>query len=271
MKRNWQPARKEGTWKIRYYQVGYTCEKVKYRVPDQIAKNAELTRRHIARQERSPGQGMRQIQRTVNANFYRTSGWLLTLEYSDGQIARLKGKLPDGLSAEDTRAQMRQLVEHEAELWARRVRRARKQAGAEFKYFIVTSDLDGKTGEIVRWHHHVICDLDCLADAIAKWKHGEVDYEQLWDEPDHNDLVAYLLKQVQVKADEKRYTPSRNLIHPVPIREVTCRTDAELRVPAGCSLLERAAFSRFEPQYIRYTKPVGMIFEDEEVDERADE
>lgn len=258
MRRNWITPRMEGTWVIRYYQVGYTAEKIKYRISGAIAGNREKTRREIARQDRKPGQGIRQIQRTVNANFYRSGGYLLELTYSDAALERLSSAAPDG--------DITQAAQHEMELWMRRVRRERKKTDGQFKYWGITSAMDGRTGETARVHHHVIIDIDSLAECIGKWPYGTVEFKRLWDEPDHNDLVAYLLRQVSAGKNAKRYTPSRNLIHPKPLREITCHTDAELRLPRGCSLIHRAENSRFEPQYIRYILPAGYATPDEDLD-----
>lgn len=253
MERRWLPVRQEGTWKVRRYTVGQTVELIKFRVPDSIAQNREKTRREIARQERKAGQGLRAVCRMVNASFYRADGVLLELTYTDDAIGRMAERVRQ-LGLELTEDTLRDQAERELELWLRRVRRARGKGGACARYFAITSDRNGKTGEPARLHHHVIVDVDSAQVCAEKWRCGEVRAKRLWDEPDHNDLVAYLLRQVRAKRDEKRYKPSRNLIHPVPDYERTVHSDAELRVPAGCSLLERAENSRVEPQYVRYVK-----------------
>lgn len=253
----WVPARREGTWKVKCYTIGQTVEKIKFRVPEKIAGNREKVKREIARQERNGAQGLRGICRVVNANFYRTGGALLELTYTDAALAKMGQKIMERGQeiSEDT---LRAEAEREMGLWMRRVRRARAQGGARWKYWAVTADRDGKTGLPVRVHHHVIADPESVEECRKKWKLGKVFAETLWDEPDHNALVQYLLRQVRVGADGKRYTPSRNLVHPVPDYERTVHSDAELRVPVGCSLLERAENSRIEPQYIRYFRPFAM-------------
>lgn len=261
MQRNWIPRRQDGVWRIACYQVGLTAEKIKYRIPPQIANNREKTRREIARQERRQTQGQRAICRTVNASFYRDNGYLLELTLSDQGLEKLMDKLtPEA----NLRRQLRDALQHEMELWLRRARRARQKAGAELKYWGIVSQKDGKTGTPVRPHIHVIVDKDSLAECVRKWTLGSAEYKQLWDEPDHNDLVAYLLKQVEAGENEKRYTPSRNLIHPAPVWERTVYTDAELRLPAGCSLITRDEIRRGMPQYIRYILPMGARISDED-------
>ena len=87
-----------------------------------------------------------------------------------------------------------------------------------------------------------------------KWTAGGVHDDRLWDEPDHNDLVAYLLRQVRAGRDEKRYTPSRNLVQP-EMRERVVHSDAELAVPRGAKLICRDEMGYGAPQYIRYVLP----------------
>lgn len=272
MKRNWIPRRQEGVWRIACYQVGMTAEKIKYRIPTQIANNREKTRREIARQERRQTQGIRAICRTVNASFYRDNGYLLELTVSDAglqklmkkQEALLRARAQGGAGEENREKALRDAMQHEMELWLRRVKRERAKAGAQVKYWGVVSQKDGKTGLPARIHCHVIVDQDALAECVRKWTLGAVLHERLWDEPDHNDLVAYLLQQVEAGENEKRYTPSRNLTRPEPAWERTVYTDAELRLPAGCSLITRDEVRRGMPQYIRYILPMGQNIMDED-------
>lgn len=280
MKRNWVPRRQDGVWRIACYQVGMTAEKIKYRIPGKIANNKEQVRREVARQERRQTQGMRAICRAVNASFYREDGYLLELTVSDEGMEKLldrQGKILDASSrakgsahtSHELRMSMRDAMQHEMELWMRRVRRARQKAGADFRYWAVVSQKDGKTGLPARVHSHVIVDRDSLAEGVRKWTLGSVEYKSLWDEPDHNDLVAYLIKQVEAGENEKRYTPSRNLERPQPVWERTVYTDAELILPKGCSLITRDEIRRGMPQYIRYILPMGAEIADDDKGEEA--
>lgn len=284
MRRNWTPRRQEGTWRIACYQVGMTAEKIKYRIPGKIANNREKVRREIARQERRQTNGMRAICRTVNASFYRDNGYLIELTVSEkgmeklldrqGEILEAGSRAQGGAhTAQELRTAMRDAMQKELELWLRRVRRERTKAGAELRYWAIVSQKDGKTGMPARVHCHVIVDKDSIAECVRKWTIGSVEYKQLWDEPDHNDLVAYLIKQVDAGENEKRYTPSRNLERPQPVWERTVYTDAELILPKGCSLITRDEIRRGMPQYIRYILPFGARIDDADKggDENADE
>ena len=59
--------------------------------------------------------------------------------------------------------------------------------------------------------------------------------------------------------DEKKYKPSRNLVRPQPKCRVVW-SGAELRVPKGCELLYRTAYSgKRAGQYIRYALPFAPM------------
>ena len=57
------------------------------------------------------------------------------------------------------------LADHQGELFLRRVRNACTVAGVPFRYLFVTSDMDGKTGETARVHHHIIVNIEALRSA----------------------------------------------------------------------------------------------------------
>ena len=44
-----------------------------------------------------------------------------------------------------------------------------KALGIPFRYIPFTSDLDGKTGEVVRVHHHIIVNAEAAEIALEKW------------------------------------------------------------------------------------------------------
>jgi hypothetical protein len=248
--------REEGIWIIRTYRVGATGEKIKFKVPPKIARNREQIRRELQRQEKAEQKstsGLRAIARTVNASFYRTDGALVRWSYDDAALDRLAAGMPDGLTEDEQRNYLWDAAQHQMELGLRRARRALKQQGIDLRYWAVTSDRD-KNGEPCRLHHHIIINPEAEQVIRAKWTAGETHAERLWDEPDHNDLVAYLLRQVRAEKNEKRYTPSRNLLHPQPT-DRTVYSDAELAVPRGARLIERAEMGHGAPQYIRYVTP----------------
>ena len=134
-----------------------------------------------------------------------------------------------------------------------------KALGIPFRYIPFTSDLDGKTGEVVRVHHHIIVNAEAAEIALEKWSAGSTHREHLYDQVDQTPLAHYLLAQVRHRPNEKKYSPSRNLIVPQPKDRIAV-SGAELQVPRGGQLLLRAGWMPGMPQYIRYIVPeVGKI------------
>jgi len=240
-------------WIVRTYRVGQTGEKIKYSIPASIQKNKEQVRRHVNREEKKRSASIRGVARIVNANYYRRDGYLIGLDYSDHAYESLRSGGDDGISEQEKEDHIWDAADKQADLWLRRVRRECQKQGILFKYFKVTSDRN-ENGEPVRVHHHIIVNPEAVNACVKKWRHGGVNYKQLLDEPDHNALVEYLLRQVRHEKHEKRYTPSRNLVHPQP-KDRVVRSDAEVQVPRGGSLIIRDEHRKGAPQYIRYTMP----------------
>ena len=95
--------------------------------------------------------------------------------------------------------------------------------------------------------------------ALEKWSAGSTHREHLYDQVDQTPLAHYLLAQVRHRPNEKKYSPSRNLIVPQPKDRIAV-SGAELQVPRGGQLLLRAGWMPGMPQYIRYIVPeVGKI------------
>ena len=124
-----------------------------------------------------------------------------------------------------------------------------------FKYGVaVTSDMDGKTGELVRVHHHLVINKESLEIAMQKWSLGGVHYKPLSAQPDYTGVAEYFIKQTRKIKDAKKFVCSRNLVRPVP-KDRIVPSNAEIRVPAGGVLLHRSEFKPGRPQYIRYLMP----------------
>lgn len=253
-------SRGEGYWVIRTYKAGTVGEKIKYWVPGRKpSKSERRIKSDIKQQERNEASAEKRAARSLNANFPGDQGWLLELDYSPEGMAVVEKSVEDG--PEDQRMdRMFHAAHHQLRLWLRRVRRACKAAGVELRYALaITSDMDGKTGEVVRLHHHAVINLEAAEIALEQWTLGGTDRERLYDEVDHTGLAAYLLDQVRRLPDEKKYISSRNLIIPQPKDRVAVN-EAELAVPRGGQLLYRAGYRPGMPQYIRYILPeVGKI------------
>lgn len=229
-----------GYWVIRTYLAGMIGEKIKYWVPgEKPSRSKRRMASDIRQQQRNEASAEKRMARLVHANF--REGVLVRLSWGEEQLAAL----PEG-EDERFRAAHRAL-----RLWLRRARRACAAAGVELKYIALTSDVNGKTGELVRVHHHAILSREAADIALGKWTAGQTHREYLDGRPDKTELVKYLLGQVRRLPDEKKYIPSRNLTIPQPTDRIA-RSGAELLPPKGALLLRRSEWSPGMPQYIRY-------------------
>jgi hypothetical protein len=154
---------------------------------------------------------------------------------------------------------LRDVAHHQAKLFLRRMQRDFKASGIELKSILVTSDLDGDTGEVVRVHHHIIMPRAAFELCEKKWQFGFVDYQILRDQDDYTPLAVYLLRQVRRQPDAKKYTPSRNLKKP-EVRERIAKRQGPLKAPVKAKLLAASDFDATKGNhYIRYVldKPEG--------------
>jgi len=241
-----------GYWVIRTYKAGAVGEKIKYWVPGQKPSQSQRRlRSEIKKQQQNEAGAEKRMARQIHANF-TSEDFLIGLDYSAKGLSLVLAGLDeqaDRFLDESYHACRRQL-----RLWLKRVRRACAKAGIPFRYLAVTSDTNGKTGELVRLHHHVIVNREALAIALEKWTLGGTNHEHLYSVPDQSALAVYLLRQVRRLPDEKKYIPSRNLIVPQP-KDRIAQGGAELAVPRGGQLLHRNEWRPGRPQYIRYILP----------------
>lgn len=246
-----------GYWVIRTYKAGAVGEKIKYWVSGQRpGRSARHLRSEIRKQQQNEASAEKRMARAIHANF-TSRDFLIGLDYSEAGLHTALAAL-DG-AAEHFDDDAYHACHRQLRLWLRRVRRACRKAGVPFRYLAVTSDMNGKTGEQVRLHHHVIVNRAAADIAMEKWNLGGTHHEHLYDVVDQSALAVYLLHQVRRLPDEKKYIPSRNLVVPQP-RDRIARGGAELAVPRGGQLLHRSEWRPGRPQYIRYILPeVGRI------------
>lgn len=227
---------RKGYWVVRTYKAGGVVEKIKFFVEGE--RPSRSTRRHtteLKKQEWNEQNAVRRVARLIHLNFRRGEDFLLGLDYDDAH-----------LPADRAGAQ------HRLRCYLERVRRACKRAGIALRYICVSSDRDGRTGERVRLHHHVVINAEAVEIALQKWNEGSTYRSKLRRSRDMTQLAVYLLEQVQREEEgEKSYIPSRTLRQSEP-QDRICAGTAELQVPRGCVLCERAAFVIGRPQYIRY-------------------
>lgn len=239
---------RNGYYVTRTYESGGIGEKIRFWVPGERPSRSERRLSSELRKQRwNDGNAVRKLARTMQANFRPGKDLLIGLSYADRY-------LPADLAGAKKRARC----------WLERVRRACKAAGVELRYIVVTSDLDGQTGEVVRLHHHVVLNAEAAEITLGKWTEGETHCERLTRERDKTRLAKYLLEQVRrEEPEEKKYIPSRTLTRVLPKDRIT--SGAEVRVPKGCMLLERSEWVPGRPQYIRYLlAETGMTVGDRE-------
>lgn len=245
---------KEGYWVIRTYQAGRIGEKIKYWVPGKKpSRSQRRIKSDIRKQQQNENDATKRVARIINENF--CGGDVFdALTYSDDSYICMLDGMPDGLDEDTRRDFVYKQAEHELDLFLRRGRYACKKAGVEFKYFAITSDMDGETGETVRIHHHIIVSKEVKAIIRPLWNNGTIVKNAVWHEDDHFGLAKYLMDQVRRIPDAKKYKRSRNLVVPEP-KDRIALTGKEVQPPKGTSIIYRSTFIPGRPQYIRYVLP----------------
>lgn len=253
---------KDGYWVVRTYEAGQVGEKTKYFVlGDRTRRNRRKEESSIKKQEQNEYSAKKRLARLINANF--THGdILLGLDYSDASYKKLERSARkaapdyDSLPEDDQLRCIREAAAQEMVNYLRRVKRALEKEGRadELKYIAITSDMDGDTKETVRVHHHLIVPSSCEHIIRMKWGHGGTYCKPLSKQEDYLPIAEYLIAQVRVTLNAKKFVSSRNLIRPQPKDRIAV-SDAEIRVPRNCKLIQRAEYKRGAPQYIRYILP----------------
>ena len=253
---------KDGYWVVRTYEAGQVGEKTKYFVlGDRTRRNRRKEESSIKKQEQNEYSTKKRLARLINANF--THGdILLGIDYSNASYKKLERSARkaapdyDSLPEEDQLRCIREAAAQEMENYLRRVKRALEKEGRadELKYIAITSDMDGDTKETVRVHHHLIVPASCEHIVRMKWGRGGTYCKPLSKQEDYMPIAEYLIAQVRGALNAKKFVSSRNLIRPQPKDRIAV-SDAEIRVPRNCKLIQRAEYKRGAPQYIRYILP----------------
>ena len=236
-------------------------EETRYPVSVQSKKMTRRQKQRAAKKKgRAADNAERQAGRLLNNNFAEQDSVHILLTYSERGYKKLQARseslITDGMSERDA---IYKSAQRELENAVRRVRYVCK----DIKYFAVTSDMDGKSLEPVRVHHHVVIERDALELWREKWERMGICAErELYSvNGDLSAMATYMLKQVRYIPDAKRYTPSRNLTVPEASEpfEITHDPYDEITVPSGAQLLYRAQYVPGISQYVRYLAPVTWI------------
>lgn len=275
-----------GYWGTKTYHSGRIGEKVKFFVP--YARGRKVEKSTPEKIASNANNVTRTVARYINDNFRYGDGWL-ALTYDAKRYARMLTRAKRMMKENAELSEQDAIwfaAQHEGELLMDRVRREAKRQGLELRYLLTTSDLDSKTGEMVRIHHHLIVCKECAEIIKAKW--GAAEYadqerpewkDKLWNMTDYTPLAEYIMGQVRHISNAKRYTPSRNLIKRQPkTRRVI--SGARIRLPKGCELLYADPYTgKHDCQYIRYLLPpekwtgvwAGKSWEDVQEEDRPEE
>lgn len=241
-----------GYFVIRTYEAGAVGEKYKYFIPSEKGRrNERKMKANIRKQEQNDYAAEKRLARLINGNFGRDD-FFVGFDYGEESYKSLSENVSG--DEEERLFEIRKRAEAKANLCIRRARRKCEKAGIELKYILVTSDMDGDTGENVRVHHHLIVNGEAAEILFGEWKEGNVHKKPLRRQKDYTDLAEYLIRQARRSKNAKAYTRSRNLKVAKP-RDRVVPSGAEIRLPKGAELIYRREYSRSTPQYIRYILP----------------
>lgn len=228
---------------IRTYRSGSVVEESKFWVPSRvIPRGKRKASANPRKQDQNDRDSIKRLARIINCNFKPEDMWI-TLTYSPEGFPDLEKIDPN--EAADR-------AEHDLTLFLRRLKRGMEKIGLEWKIIALTSDMDGKTGELVRPHHHIIMPRAAYELCRDNWNMGTVDMQTLRHQDDFLSLAVYLIKQVRRKPDAKKWRCSRGLKKPKITERIVTRC-APLKNPAGTELVAEGPWDRDRGEhYIRY-------------------
>lgn len=270
---------KEGYFVIRTYEAGDVGEKTKFFVPGKRPENGKLSRRQknaVKKQEQNEYSSQKALARLINANF-KDGDLFLGLDYCEEGLEKIlawgreRGLPVDSKDEEEKQNAIWESAAHALDNALRRVKRWLEKQGLELKAIYCTSDMDGKTGELERVHHHLIVNAGVQEAFLSAWEKyglGKVSWKPLWENQiDRTPIAEYIIRQVRRIPDAKKFRSTRNLIRPVATNRIV-NTDNELLVPRGGKLIYRQEYQNradsredyrnYQPQYIRYITPKAL-------------
>lgn len=230
-------------------------ERTKFFVRSENPKG-ERAKRAAKKAAKRTDSAERQTARYLNENFREKTDQHIVLEYTDRELEIIR-KRAEGIEAECEADALYIAAQQNFVNFVRRVHRELKKEDIEFFYLCVTSDMDGKTGEAVRIHHHLICNKEAKKAVEKKWRGFALEKELYSIHGDFTPLAEYLIRQTRAVAGTQRYVPSRNLRQPYHTEPklVSRYGDSEMHVPKGCVELFRSTYARGSSQYLRYRRP----------------
>lgn len=212
------------------------------------------------KQDENERDAVKRLARIINAN-YAHGDLFLTATYDDDGFADLARRALAGRKeGESTEDAVLRAAEHDASLYLRRLQRHLKSQGVDpdkIRIVVSTSDMDGKTQEIVRPHHHIILPRVSFETAAKAWNLGSVEYQILKNQDDYTPLAAYICAQVRRRPDAKKWRTTRNMKKTV-VNERWATEDEILKPDRHGKLTGRNNWEKGKPQYIRFVKGAAM-------------
>lgn len=181
--------------------------------PEHRSKKAKPTPEEIAAVNQKNAE--RKLTSILNANFREGDGFV-TLTYS-------KELRP-----------IPQLAKKYTKKFLRQLRKLYRQEGTILKYVLVTEY------ENTNIHHHLVInsieDVNLIKLIESIWPYGSVDIKALYS-MEYSQLAAYIIKETSKTFQKKdggymqRYSCSRNLERPIPIKILISRAETWLKTP----------------------------------------
>lgn len=216
---------------IKRSMMNVNGEPISRRAP-RVAGKSSLKK--IAQNEKA---SERQLARLINTNFGAGDLWL-TLKYSDSRLPASKDE-----------------AKKEMQKFLRKIRKVyEKETGKKLKYICCTSNTSAKTGKEVRLHHHLILNRMSYELLCKCWPADEMSYTLLDGRRDHTDLANYIIRNSSKKANENKWSCSRNLDKPIITAPVVVE-DLEIKPTKNAEVREKRVIidedSGFSSAYLR--------------------
>ena len=187
-------------------------------------------------------EAVKNLARILNCNFSQGDMWV-TLTYPDD-------RLPAG----------REEAKKDMEKTLRKLRLAfRKEYGRNPKYVVATGSVDPRTGEQVRYHHHIVMEALAYEAITGFWPGEDVSYRRLDGRGDYTGIARYMVQNSADRGDgERRWSCSRGLKKPIYTEPVPVKPGEKIYIPRNASLKQKNSFEDDETgmcsEYVRYTK-----------------
>lgn len=258
----YEPGKERGRWMVIRRTSGRVVELSTVFVPANTKprRNKRKGTTTAQKQDENERDAVKRLARVLNAN-YTHGDLFLTCKYDDDGFAELArtaiANRKEGQSTEDA---VLEAAEHDLDNFLRRLKRHLKSKGIaseDIRIVSSTSDMNGKTGEFVRPHHHLVIPRITFEEAAKLWYDGSVEYQILKDQDDYTPLAAYICAQVRRRPDAKKWSTTRNMKKTV-VNERWANEGEILKPDRHGKLTGHNNWESGKPQYIRFVKGAAM-------------